>query len=524
MRLAIPYMVVVCLRHTRAITRIFSPESFTPPPSSRFFQKEAAAREAAAREASEREAAERKEAERKEAERKEAERKEAERKEAERREEATLAALAAINSQHNSRASSVMDPLSRGSSPGPVWLQTARRSSETISHSSAKDMKVTLMPRSRSQEADLSLDAGIQESEGVSRNPRSVRNSNSSSQGGVTRSSRGSLAETQGEVADVEPLDVSGQESSPLSKRMSGDFWSEKTIQNKNHRISISGGWIPDPNDEEFTGRPRSPNISSRRISGVSDHASPHDLGDVEMLINELEQKLTHLTAVAKSARTEAEVEAASAALEQAYNEFTEAQNLLALQSQLADLQREMVNEEKAGAAAALENAVQTKAATMVVADDDESIEAKLQELERLQGALASELALQEQAGDFAKQQQENKSSAPKKSPATGAYRIRKLSMSMEPETSADLEDPPTERKTTFRAPRDNVVVRMNEHGLGKDEGSVRNGRGSTGKLRKSMSLSDLGGKGPSTVPPGKVQESLEKTSTLWSSTSHAAR
>ena len=52
------------------------------------------------------------------------------------------------------------------------------------------------------------------------------------------------------------------------------------------------------------------------------------------------------------------------------------------------------------------------------------------------------------------------------RSPSTGAYRIRKLSMSMEPESSADLDDPPAEMYS-IKANANGSVV-MNQHGLGK--------------------------------------------------------
>ena len=52
------------------------------------------------------------------------------------------------------------------------------------------------------------------------------------------------------------------------------------------------------------------------------------------------------------------------------------------------------------------------------------------------------------------------------RSPSTGAYRIRKLSMSMEPESSADLDDPPAEMYS-IKANANGSVV-MNQHGLGQ--------------------------------------------------------
>jgi hypothetical protein len=98
----------------------------------------------------------------------------------------------------------------------------------------------------------------------------------------------------------------------------------------------------------------------------------------------------------------------------------------------------------------------------------------QLEELERLQRALAAELAASQQSQQYAGNPAPavpGRLSNPKqadvsgyRSPTTGAYRIRKLSMSMEPESSADLDDPPAEM---YRPQPGTGSVVMNQHGGG---------------------------------------------------------
>lgn len=292
-----------------------------------------------------------------------------------------------------------------------------------------------------------------------------------------------------------------------------GNFWSEKQVHHSaadgtsNPRLSFSGGWNPKAGDFN---RPRSPPLepadseemrAQRRHAGGQFNANVDD--DASANVEMMEKRIAELTTAAQNARTEAELTAATAALDEVFRELTEAQKLMKVQAQLEELKRQMEKEEREASAAkaALARAPQVeaqleelkrqlekeereaRAAKAAYAEaqaaqtSGQNVQAQLEELERLQRELAAELAASQQQEQAAAAAGPPPTAAPARrsnpkldsgarSPSTGAFRIRKLSMSMQPESSADLDDPPAEMYSLPGNGNGNVV--MNQLGLGK--------------------------------------------------------
>ena len=156
------------------------------------------------------------------------------------------------------------------------------------------------------------------------------------------------------------------------------NFWSEKRVRHPvsadgtyNPRISISGGW--DPTENGDFNRPRSPQVEpvdlqettrgggvgggGGRVGGVGGggggrgHAggqfNPEVDEDALANIQMMENKIVELTSRAQNVRTDAELAAATTALDQVHQELMEAHKLMKVQAQLAELKQQMEKEER---------------------------------------------------------------------------------------------------------------------------------------------------------------------------------